>query len=183
MARLDRDVVVELDVVGEGVYAVAASAEDITDDALVRLVAGDYLAGGKVLAELPDEDAELPCGDVHRAEVLPLPCPRIAEVAAFRQHIRLYSLVLWPWREDRLWREVLPGLLHQDRDLPVLGLDAPAPPYPRRKNGDRDGNDCCNGFHVLSFAAYYTIICACICAQHQLRQGFQMMRPPRLRRA
>ena len=158
MPRLDRDVVVELDVVGKGVYAVAASAENVAHDALEGIVAGDDLAGGKVLAELPDEDAELPRGDVHRAEVLPLPCPRIAEVAAFRQHIRLYSLVLWPWRKDRLWREVLPGLLHQDRDLPVLGLDAPAPPYPRREHDDRDGNDCCNSFHSLSFADYYTII-------------------------
>ena len=102
-------------------FRVAASAENVADDALEGIVAGDYLAGGKILAELPHEDAELPRGNVHRAEVLPLPCPRIAEVAAFRQHIRLYALVLGPGREDRLWREVLPCLLHQDCDLPVLG--------------------------------------------------------------
>ena len=156
MAGLDRDVIVELDVVGKGIYAVAASAENVADDALEGIVASDYLAGGKVLAELPHEDAELPCGNVHRAEVLPLPCPRIAEVAAFRQHIRLYALVFGPGRENRLWREVLPCLLHQDCDLPVLGLNAPPPPYPRRERDERNRNNYCNGFHVLSFAVYYT---------------------------
>ena len=91
---LDRDVVIELDVIRIRIDAVSARSENVTHDALVRIVARDDLAGGEVLAELAHQHAELSGRDVERLEVLPLPRPGIAEVAAFGKDLGLYALEL-----------------------------------------------------------------------------------------
>ena len=132
VAGLDRDVVVELDLVGEGVDAVLAGAEDVGQDALRPLACEDF-ALGQVLAELADEDAELACGDVDGLREAPLPGPRVAEVAAFRQDLLLDALVAGAGGENRLGGEVLPRLADENRDFAVAGLDSPAIPDPQRE--------------------------------------------------
>ena len=139
VAGRDGDVVVELDLVGEGVDAVLAGAEDVGQDALGAFTGEDF-ALGQVLAELADEDAELAGGDVDGLGEAPLPGPRVAEVAAFRQDLLLDALVAGAGGENRLGGEVLPRLADENRDLAVAGLDSPAIPYPERE-GDYGQKD------------------------------------------
>ena len=135
MPRLDGDVVVELHLVGVWVDTVLASSEDIAQDA-ARPVAGDDLALREVLSELADEDAELAGRDVNGLGVAPFPRPRVTEMPALRQHRLLNALVLRPWREYRVRREVLARLLVQDGYAAVVRLDTPPIPHPQRQDDE-----------------------------------------------
>jgi len=74
---------------------------------------------------------------VDHLRVVPFPGPRVAEVAAFGEHLLLNALVLRARREDCLGRQIASGLLQQDCDLPVLRFDPPAEPYPQRQHHER----------------------------------------------
>jgi len=132
MAGRDLDVVKDFDFVGERVDAVLAGAEHVAHDALVRVVGRDDRSAGQVLAELAHQHAEFAGRDVGALGDDPAPRVGVAEETRIRQDLELDAFVRGRVGDDAVGRQVLAGLLDQDRDLAVVRLDAPAVPDPER---------------------------------------------------